>query len=188
MENALPANPTGRIELKLRKVSQLFDTLDPSPFRQSDLDSKAEEYIVDWAWELPKSAPIEIVIHLPSDEFSRASVPDIASAIKGYFRIRSDAKSREMRELFKTGRLSLVVALLVLSACLLVAWLIKIHLKEGPFSEIIQESFIIFGWVAIWHPSNIFLYSWPPIARQRKLLRRLSEATITVHGDAPNPE
>ena len=27
----------GRIEMKLRKVSQLFSTLDPSPFRESDL-------------------------------------------------------------------------------------------------------------------------------------------------------
>jgi hypothetical protein len=32
----------GRIEMKLRKVSQLFNTLDPSPFRESDLALQAE--------------------------------------------------------------------------------------------------------------------------------------------------
>jgi hypothetical protein len=92
-----------------------------------------------------------------------------------------------MRELFNTGRLALLVALIVLSICLVLAWIIGISLKEGPLSQILQESFVIFGWVAIWHPSNIFLYSWPPLARQRKLLRRLSEATVTVDGEAPNP-
>ncbi len=187
MKETSPTAPTGRIELKLSKVAQLFHTLDPSPFRQSDLDSEAEQYIVAWAQELPKSSPIEIVIHLPWDEFSQTSASDISDAIKGYFHIKSDAMSREMRELFKTGRLALLVALIVLSICLVLAWLIGIRLQEGPFSQILQESLVIFGWVAIWHPSNIFLYSWPPLARRRRLLRRLSEATVTVDGNAPNP-
>lgn len=43
----------GHIEMKLRKVAQLFDTMDPSPFRESDLAVQAEEYIVGRAMELP---------------------------------------------------------------------------------------------------------------------------------------
>jgi hypothetical protein len=187
MNNAPPTEATGRIELKLRKVAQLFDTLDPSPFRESDLDARAESYIVESALELPKNAPIEIVIHLPRDEFSQASASDVSGAIKSYFRLRSDAVSGEMRELFKTGRLSLIVALIVLSICVVIAWLIGLGFKEGPLAHILQESFLIFGWVAIWKPSDIFLYSWPPLARRRKLLRRLAEANIKVDGDAPNP-
>jgi hypothetical protein len=187
MSHASLTGPRGRIELKLQRASQLFHTLDPSPFRESDLAPEAEEYIVNCALELPKTAPIEIVIHLPWDEFSQSSASDLAGAIKGYFAHRSDAMSSEMRELFKTGRLAAVVAVIVLSFCLLFAWIIGSALKEGPFTQILQESFVIFGWVAIWHPSNIFLYSWPPLARRRKLFRRLAEATVTVDGDAPNP-
>jgi hypothetical protein len=187
MSNAPQTEPRQRIELKLRKASQLFHTLDPSPFRESDLAHEAEEYIVDWALELPPSAPIEIIIHLPWDEFSQAPTSDISRAIKGYFHIRSNAISTEMRELFRTGRLAALVALIVLSFCLGFAWFIGSSLKEGPLSQILQESFVIFGWVAIWHPANIFLYSWPPLARRRKLLRRLAEATVTVDGEAPNP-
>ncbi|TWI68074.1 hypothetical protein IQ16_04599 [Bradyrhizobium huanghuaihaiense] len=71
--------PTGRIELKLRKVSQLFNTLDPSPFRESELALDAEDYIVGRAQELPIDAPVAIVIHLPSDELSQASASDIVS-------------------------------------------------------------------------------------------------------------
>ena len=181
-----PIEATGRIELKLSKVSQLFHTLDPSPFRESDLALEAEEYIVEWALELPKNAPIEIVIHLPWDEFSQPSASDVSRAVKSYFGLRSNGVSREMRELFKTGRLSLVVAIIILSSSLLLAWQIG-NLKEGPVYQILQESFVILGWVAIWKPSDIFLYSWPPLARRRKLFRRLAEATVTVDGEAPNP-
>lgn len=92
--------------MKLRRVSQLLHTLDPSPFRESDLSLEAEEYLVDRALELQKGTKIEIVIYLPAEEFSQASTLDIAGAIRNYFDLRSQAVTREMRELFKTGRLS----------------------------------------------------------------------------------
>jgi hypothetical protein len=185
MSNTTLANPTGRIELKLRKVSQLFHTLDPSPFRESDLALEAEEYIVNSAQELPRTALIEISVHVPSDEFSDRSACDVADAIKGYFGLRSRAVSRELEALFREGRVSALIGLIVLSLCLLSAWFIGRSLKEGPLTQILQESLVIFGWVAIWQPSNIFLYNWLPLARRRKLFRRLAEATVKVDGDAP---
>lgn len=166
--------------MKLRRVSQLLHTLDPSPFRESDLSLEAEEYLVDRALELQKGTKIEIVIYLPAEEFSQASTLDIAGAIRNYFDLRSQAVTREMRELFKTGRLSLVVGVTVLSICLLLGWLFAQKINEGPASRILSESFLIFGWVAIWKPSEIFLYAWPPLARRRKLFRRLSEATVVL--------
>ena len=42
------------IKVHLRKLEQLFDSLDHSPFREKDLDRNAEEYIVDTIKELPK--------------------------------------------------------------------------------------------------------------------------------------
>jgi hypothetical protein len=37
------------IELSLQDMDQLFNTMDPSPFHQKDLDHNAEEFIVSWA-------------------------------------------------------------------------------------------------------------------------------------------
>ena len=39
------------ISLKLREMSQLFNSMDPSPFIEKDLDDDAEEFIVSWAQE-----------------------------------------------------------------------------------------------------------------------------------------
>ena len=41
------------IELSVQEVAQLFESLDPYPFREKDLDKDAEEFIVGWARELP---------------------------------------------------------------------------------------------------------------------------------------
>jgi len=52
------------IELRLRELAQLFNSLDPSPFIDRDLDADAEEFIVSWARELPHHGELELVIHL----------------------------------------------------------------------------------------------------------------------------
>ena len=51
-------------------------------------------------------------------------------------------------------------------------------LIEAPFKRLVEESFLILGWVANWRPLEIFLYDWWPIARRRDLYLRLSEAVV----------
>jgi hypothetical protein len=38
--------PEAKIEISLNRLSQLFNSLDPSPFRERDLDQNAEDYII----------------------------------------------------------------------------------------------------------------------------------------------
>ena len=84
--------------MKLRTVSQLFNTLDPSPFRERDLAKEAEDYIVDYAVDVPKQVPIDIVLHLPAEECSPSASSEIASAIKDYFGLRSHDRDERRRE------------------------------------------------------------------------------------------
>ena len=42
----LPAN-CELIEVRVSELKQLFNAIDPSPFRERDLDPNAEEFIVD---------------------------------------------------------------------------------------------------------------------------------------------
>ena len=42
-DNALPRH---RIEIYLDRIEQLFNSMDPSPFHEKDLDRDAEEFIV----------------------------------------------------------------------------------------------------------------------------------------------
>jgi hypothetical protein len=55
------------IEIRLSRPQQLFNSLDPSPFHERDLDQDAEEYIVDSADEYPLNKPLTL-IHLPADQ------------------------------------------------------------------------------------------------------------------------
>lgn len=174
------------IELRLREGAQLFNTLDPFPFPERDLSAEAERFIVEWARELPKDSPIEILIHLQSGAAEAARTGDLADAITGWFEARAQAETRALRELFRDGRVGFLIGIGVLALCLLLSWFLSQRFEE-PFARVVSESFVIIGWVVIWRPAEIFLYDWLPLVRRRKLFDRLANAAVTVAdaGEAP---
>ena len=46
------------IEIHVSELKQLFNAIDPSPFRERDFDPHAEEFITDWAKEASPSEPV----------------------------------------------------------------------------------------------------------------------------------
>jgi hypothetical protein len=181
MHQADAVSPRDPIELRLREVSQLFNTLDPFPFRERDLAPEAIEYIIDWAQELPKDSPIHIAVHVPSG--GQPSVQaDIAGAIKASFAAMGLSQSRAIRQLFRDGKMALLIAIPVLASCTFLALKLSVNL-EGPLARIATESFVIIGWVVLWRPVEMFLYDWLPLVRRRNLCRRLAAARVTVCDD-----
>ncbi len=186
-ESVLPSE-RNRIELRLRHVNQLFNSLDPSPFYEQDLDPDAEEFIVGWARELPRNSRFEIVLHLTDSRTDGLTHVDserkIAGSLALYFRNRALQEDRRLKELLRTGRISLAIGVLFLVLCFLVANLVGlIDDPHNPFVHILRESFIIIGWVAMWRPLEIFLYDWWPIAGSRRLYSQLSDADFVLVED-----
>src|SRR5512139_144426 len=91
------------IEIRIARIEQLFNSFDPSPFNERDLDDDAESHIADWARELPKHAPIRLLLHMPHEEAQRAKERGLAAALTHYFEVRAEWIEREKRELFRLG-------------------------------------------------------------------------------------
>src|SRR5512147_1258674 len=102
------------IEIGVERLPQLFHTLDPYPFKERDLDRDVEEYIVDWARELPRNQPLKILVHLPAAEAETPAARELESALQHYFAYRAEVIQRDLKELFRIGRRSLIVGLAVL--------------------------------------------------------------------------
>jgi hypothetical protein len=49
-----------------------------------------------------------------------------------------------------------------------------------PGANIIEASLTIAGWVAMWHPMDIYLYGWWPLRRAGKVYRKLSTIPVEV--------
>jgi hypothetical protein len=170
----------GPIAVRITSISQLFNSLDPFPFQDRDLDKSAEEFIVGWARELPRDEPIEIELHIPTAEAEKPECKEAAAALRTYFRYRSEVTQRDLNELFRTARRFLVIGLAVLGMGLLGTQYITSRLGESQLARYFQEGLIIMSWVANWKPMEMLLYDWWPVMRTRNLYRRLANASVEI--------
>ena len=174
------ATKTNTIEIRLSSIEQLFQTLDPSPFREKDLDKDVEDFIVSWARELHADLPFTIVVHLPEKQLSRPEAKEIGPAITGFFGYSAHEVGLELKELLRVGRRSLAIGIAVLVVSIVASQMVAHKFEPRPLGKVLEESLIIFAWVANWRPTEIFLYDWWPIARRRRLYQKLAAAKVEL--------
>jgi hypothetical protein len=174
-------NGVALIELRLSNIAQLFNSLDPSPFHEKDLDHDAEEYIFTAARELGPKTPFKIVIHLPPKEMQNAG--PVKDAIHNYFAYRLEVTRRDLRYELRLGRIGLLIGLVFLFVCITARELVQ-KLGDGMLVDIASEGLLISGWVAMWRPIQTFLYDWWPIRRTCAVLARLAAADVELRPDA----
>ncbi len=173
------------LELHVGEVRQLFNAMDPAPFRERDLDPNAYAYMVDWGRETRAAQPLGLVVHLSREAATPEARDLLGDAVHAYFRQRADAKRLELRQLFRVGRISLLVGLAFLAFVVLVGEYLTLRIDKESYGYLVKESLIIAGWVALWRPLEIFLYDWWPIRREAKLLDRMSAMDVRVIGPSP---
>jgi hypothetical protein len=166
------------IEVHVTELKQLFNAIDPSPFREKDLDAKAEEFIVAWARDVSRDAPLALRVYLDRPAGLAEEPAILRDAVREFFSHRSQASRQRLRQLFRVGRISLVIGLASLGGSLLAGDLAANALGDGGIGALLRESLLIGGWVAMWRPLEIFLYDWWPIREEARLFARLSAMPV----------
>lgn len=166
------------IEIKLNQLQQVFNSLDPSPFLDRDLDDNAENYIINSVDEFPLNTPLKLVFYLPSQEQNTARHL-LPSALHNYFDYRQQGEQRKLRTIWRQGRISLIIGLSFLFVCLSLSELIS-RFGSDTFIHFLEEGLLISGWVALWRPLEIFLYEWWPVSYQQKIFAKLAYIPIEI--------
>jgi hypothetical protein len=166
------------IELGLDDPRQLLR--DAVAFGGDALDPDAAAFLAAEARRRPSGAMLRVKVLLPGALATGPEAARIAPAIASHFGRQAEAASEEVGELFRDGRVTLVIGLTVLVGCLLGAYAVAGFAPSGPGQRIVQESLVILGWVSLWRPAETFIYGWAPILRRRTLLRRLAASEVVV--------
>jgi hypothetical protein len=172
-------HPTHQIDIRISKLSELFNSMDPTPFHHRDLDADAEEFLESWALEFPQDSHFKIIVHIeqmPQEDPSAL----VAEVIHNYFEYKSERTKRNLSQLLHEGRVSLMIGLGFLATCLLGADILAASFASNTFLRLLKESLLIGGWVAMWRPLQIFLYGWWPIVRKERIYCNLSKAIVRV--------
>lgn len=168
------------IEVRVAEIGQLFNTIDPTPFHQRDLDPSVEEFIVDWAREIPSTKRVALLVYLdrPPTEANEAKV--VRDAVDRYFARRASAWRIRLRRLFRQGRISLAIGVAVLATLLIGAQYLGHVVRPAELAQVLHESLLIGGWVAMWRPLEIFLYDWWPIRAEARMFDRLARMPVRL--------
>ena len=166
------------IELELRDMNQLFNSMDPSPLENKDLNDDVEDFIVFSSEEYRPDQALTLRIYL--QEWPAENPTDVVqNSIHNYFAYRANLNYLAFRRLMRRGRTSLLIGLLFLAACLVTS---KVLLGDlgGTWARIVRESLTIAGWVAMWRPMEIYLYQWWPLRARGKIFEKLSTMPVEV--------
>jgi hypothetical protein len=166
--------------MQAKSAMRLFNSLDPSPLEGRDLDDGIAEYIAGAAREFRQRTPLKLVLYLPQEEINKSTRESLVKAVHNYFAYRAEVAGRDLRELMRRGRRSLLIGVAFLFACITARAFVLESFDVSTWREILAEGLLISGWVAMWRPIQIFLYDWWPIRRLILVWRKLSEVEVEV--------
>lgn len=175
------------MEVHLRELRALFNSLDPAPFLDKDLDDEAEQYIVGAVEEFPLGTPLKLVFHVPVTTPDDPGPALLADSIRGYFDCRAAHAGRRLDLLLRQGRLSLLIGVGFLFACL-GARGVAVGTLTGTLRDILAEGLLISGWVAMWRPLQIYLYDWWPLVRHLRILRKIRDLPVQLRVTGRPPD
>lgn len=162
------------IELRIERLDQLFDSLDPAPFYAKALDRNAEAYLLECAGEHSTLQSLSVEIHAP--ERLSGHLADMTGAIHAHFARAHKQAERRHRKRRRIGRFALAAGVATLAAALLLRrWVETI---AGSTGEVLAEGLLILAWVALWRPiETIGFDSWG-CREERRLLTKLSSVPV----------
>ena len=175
----IPAN-CEVIEVHVAELKQLFNAIDPSPFREKDLDPNAEEFIVNWARDVSRDAQLALLVYLDRPAGLPEEPAVLRAAIREFFSHRRKSSQQRLSQLFRVGRTSLLIGIAFLGVSIGVGDFIANAMIGQRIGEILRESLLIGGWVAMWRPLEIFLYDWWPIRAEGRLFGRLAAMPVRI--------
>jgi hypothetical protein len=169
----------------LSEPRQLFNSMDPAPFRERDLDPAAATYIVEWAEDAPPGRPLALVVHLGRGAGADAETAVVRDSVHEYFQRRAADSRRRLAQLLRVGRYTLLIALAFLGVVIVVGEWLAATVSRERTATLIQDSLVIGAWVALWRPLETFLYDWWPLRAEARLFDRLGVMDVSVVHAAP---
>ncbi|MBS0416090.1 MAG: hypothetical protein JSR66_00140 [Proteobacteria bacterium] len=166
---------TATVSIHVRAVAQMFNSLDPSPFWDRDLDRDAAQFI-EGEFSDKLSADIWHLHVYAQEGVSLAA--HLQAALETYYERLATSERRALREHFWMAQLALLGGVLI--------FLISMGARRLAYSAwgvlpiALDEGLIILAWLALWRPAEALLYEWVPLHRRRRLYERLAGIRVSV--------
>jgi len=177
------AASTATVSVHVRQLAQLFNSLDPSPFWDRDLDRTAAEFIEDEFRDKQSAGVWHLHVFVHEGD---TSASDLQTAIESYYGRLASSARLALHEHFWMGQLALLGGGAIFLLSMGIRSVLGGTLSHLPL--ILDEGLIILAWLALWRPAEALIYGWVPFYRNRRLFERLAGMRVSVRLSTPAPE
>ncbi len=165
------------VRMEIRSVDRLLDPA-ASPLPGPRLDPEAGARILGEIRSSPKARNFLVEFVVPPADLGRGE--EVRAALGILAREAVADAEKELREIFKNGRVSLFVGFLAVAALLGITELLLLVGGDSTTVKAIVESLVIVYWVILWRPAELLLYDHFPARRRRRAARALGRAELRL--------
>ena len=171
------------ITLHLDDIQDLFS--DPEP--GSDRYVSGMDYLYSEVRIYPRHEKFKVTIELPQEKITEGLLERTRAKMKRYCQFKVEQSHKELIALHHQGVATLWTGLLVAVICLVLAFAFTLMAQSGinkileAVLQVVATLFVLSaGWVALWEPSEIFLYDWWPFRQDMRIYNKIADADIVI--------
>lgn len=177
---------TQQVALRLARLEELLVPPEPDPLAGRFEERSGVERILDTLRSQNTGRLDAIEATLVLDE---QPTPDVRhtvdTALAALWRHQDGRLGEQLVTIRRDGLRALGKGILFMLVCMAISAIGgRITALPDLVRGLVSEGFIIAGWVALWHPMELLLYEWWPVARDRRLYRLVAAMTYTVETPA----
>ena len=176
--------------LTLSDAGHLFNAPAANPLSRSDSESlgiSGFQHLLNLLhMERNRQRASTLRLFLPPDKAAKTSNEHATLALHRLAELRLEQEQRELCNTYRYGWRVFLLAFVALAICLALSSLFGSEITEGMrphLRKTLEYSFEIIGWVMMWHPIEVLLFTPITIRMRMRPLRTLSKIYVVVASD-----
>ena len=162
------------MNIAIEKYADVFNKLDPAPFRKRDLDQDLLDFLENCSSDIPLKYGITLHFRVLNEMRDFEKEEKIRQGLRTYFSFVRNLLQRKLRRSHKKIILDVVASLILLSFSLSLPTILSDSVVFTTLVEILN----IGGWVFLWEAISTFSFRNRDIQNQYKHYKRLNKAQI----------
>jgi hypothetical protein len=182
---------SGELKLVLSDPSHLFVPPTPNPLGDAPAEALGiagvEHLLNELHLDKQKQRARTLVILLPPDKAQAASAERLTTALHRHAAFRLQEQQRTLRNTYRYGWRVAGVALVILAVCLGISSVFSSELTAGMrplIRKTFEYGFEIVGWVIMWHPIEVLVFSPLEIRSRMNALKTLAALDVVIRPHA----
>lgn len=156
------------------RYTDIFNELDPAPFRRRDLNHDLRIFLEESSADIPLKNDIILQFNLSNETQDQKKEERIISGLKTYFNLIEHQLAGEINKSYQKGATYVIIAFLLL----LVAYSLRsITLGDAVFTTLV-EGINIGGWVFLWEAISTFAFKKRDVRNRKRHYARFGKAQI----------